>query len=266
VLPEGGEETTDAIRRSGGEAIFVRTDVSKADQVAAMVQAVLRTYGRLDCAANNAAVLGVEAPTAEYPEEAWQRVLAVNLTGVWLCMKHEIPPMLRLGRGSIVNTSSVVGAVGFTSICAYVAAKHGVVGLTRAAALDYAEQGLRINAVLPGFTDTPMVHRAGGTAGSEMRRILASLHPMQRIAQPEEIAEAALWLCSDAASFVTGHAMAVDGGYLAHQCRSLPHMPRTRSCWAGSLCTRHWWAAPVSLHSCRRSCRRHGAARAIASY
>jgi NAD(P)-dependent dehydrogenase (short-subunit alcohol dehydrogenase family) len=165
---------------------------------------------------NNAGVLGVEAPFVDYPEDVWHRVLAVNLTGVWLCMRREIRAMLRSGRGSIVNTSSVVGAVGFTSIGAYVAAKHGVLGLTRAAALEYAEQGLRVNAVLPGFTETPMVERAEGSADSEMRRILAGLHPVQRLAQPSEIAEAIVWLCSDAASFVTGHAMAVDGGYLAH--------------------------------------------------
>jgi NAD(P)-dependent dehydrogenase (short-subunit alcohol dehydrogenase family) len=216
VVPEGGEETVGEVRRAGGEASFVRADVTKPDEVEAMVRGVLRAFGRLDCAFNNAGILGVEAPTAEYPEEVWHRVLAVNLTGVWLCMKHELRAMLRLGRGSIVNTSSVVGEVGFTAFCAHVAAKHGVLGLTRTAALEYAERGIRVNAVLPAFIDTPTVDRAAGPAGSETRRILASLHPMQRIGRPEEVAAAALWLCSDAASFVTGHTLAVDGGYLAH--------------------------------------------------
>jgi NAD(P)-dependent dehydrogenase (short-subunit alcohol dehydrogenase family) len=215
-VSDEGEDAAAEIRRAGGQALFMRVDVSKADQVETMVQATIKSYGHLDCAVNNAGVLGVEAPLADYPEEVWQRVLSVNLTGVWLCMKWEIPAMLRLGRGSIVNTSSVVGAVGFTSIGAYVAAKHGVLGLTRAAALEYAEQGVRINAVMPGFTDTPMLQRSAGTADSDVRRILAALHPMQRIAQPSEIAEAIVWLCSDASSFVTGHTLAVDGGYLAH--------------------------------------------------
>ena len=172
-------------------------------------------YGRLDCAHNNAGIEGARAALHEYPAEAWDRVLAVNLTGLWRCMQQEIRQMLAQGGGAIVNTASVAGLVGSVSgICAYNASKHGVVGLTQTAALEYARRGIRVNAVCPGFVVTPMLDRLlGGDAALTAR--FAAAQPTGRYATPEEIAAAVVWLCSDAASYVTGLAMPVDGGYLA---------------------------------------------------
>ena len=202
------------ITEKGGEAIFVRTDVSKAVEVQALISTAVETYGRLDCAHNNAGISGGgRALTAEYPEETWHQVIAINLTGVWLCMKYEMPHMLRQGSGAIVNTASAWGLVGAPGASAYVASKHGVVGLTKTAALEYAQQGIRVNCVCPGVIHTPMTER--GLSDPERRpRIIAS-EPMGRVSTPEEIAEAVVWLCSDASSFVTGHTMTVDGGYVA---------------------------------------------------
>lgn len=217
VAVEGGEETVRQIEAAGGEAAFVRADVSKAAEVEALVKSAVETFGRLDCAVNNAGIEGALAPTADYPEEDWERVLAVNLTGVYLCMKHEIPRMLEAGGGSIVNVASILGMVGFATAPAYTAAKHGVVGLSKVAALDYSAQGIRVNTLCPAFIETPMVMERGIEAGThpEAYRQLAELHPIGRLGKSEEIAEAAIWLCSDAASFVTGHAMMADGGYVA---------------------------------------------------
>ncbi len=212
---EGGEETVKAIRTAGGEAVFIRADVSRADEVQALVGRVVETYGRLDCAHNNAGIGGSGALTADYLQEDWDQVLRVNLTGVWLCMKYEIPVMLAQGRGSIVNTASVAGLAGAPRLSAYVASKHGVVGLTRTAALEYARAGLRINAVCPGWTRTPMVESALAARPYLQEAQIIESEPIGRMATPEEIAEAVVWLCSDAASFVTGHAMAVDGGLMA---------------------------------------------------
>ena len=211
----GGQETVVMIRDQGGTAIHVTGDVSRDAEVAQLTDATIRTYGRLDYACNNAGVEGTQAPTADYPADQWDRVLAVNLTGVWLCMKHEIPAMLANGGGAIVNMASILGVVGFANAAAYTAAKHGVIGLTKVAAIEYATQGIRVNAVCPAFIATPMLERAGITEGTERYAMLAGLHPIKRLGTPEEIAEAVLWLCSDKASFVTGHAMLVDGGYVA---------------------------------------------------
>jgi len=211
---EGGQQTVHLITEMGGEAIFVRTDVSKAVEVQALLSQAVATYGRLDCAHNNAGISGGRhALTAEYPEETWHQVIAVNLTGVWLCMKYEIPQMLQQGGGVIVNTASVAGLIGGRGLAAYVASKHGVVGLTKTAALEYAQQGIRVNCVCPGVIQTPMTAR--GLSDPERRARIIASEPMGRVGTPEEIAQAVVWLCSDAASFVTGHTMTVDGGYVA---------------------------------------------------
>lgn len=217
IAVEGGEETVRAIVEAGGEAAFVRADVSNAAEVEALVGAAVESYGRLDCAVNNAGIEGVLATTAEYPEETWNRVLGINLTGVFLCMKHEIPRMLEAGGGAIVNVASILGLVGFATAPAYTAAKHGVVGLTKVAALDYSALGVRVNALCPGFIETPMVMERGVEAGThpEVYQQIAELHPIKRLGRPQEMANAAVWLCSDASSFVTGHALTADGGYVA---------------------------------------------------
>jgi NAD(P)-dependent dehydrogenase (short-subunit alcohol dehydrogenase family) len=211
---DGGQQTVHMITENGGEAIFVRTDVSQAVEVQALISKTVETYGRLDCAHNNAGIAGgVRALTADYPEERWHQVIAVNLTGVWLCMKYEIPQMCSQGSGAIVNTASAWGLVGAPGASAYVASKHGVVGLTKTAALEYPQQGIRVNCVCPGVIETPMTER--GLSDPELRARLLASEPIGRVGTPEEVAETVVWLCSDAASFVTGHAMSVDGGYVA---------------------------------------------------
>src|SRR6266568_865170 len=210
----GGHQTVQMIKENGGEAIFVRTDVSQAVEVQALISKAVETYGRLDCAHNNAGIAGgVRALTAEYPEDRWQQVIAVNLTGVWLCMKYEISQMLHQGGGTIVNTASAAGLVGGRGMSAYVASKHGVVGLTKTAALEYAKQGIRVNCVCPGYIQTPMT--APGMEDPERMALMLASEPVGRMGNPEEVAETVVWLCSDAASFVTGHTMTVDGGYVA---------------------------------------------------
>ncbi|HBY97662.1 MAG: SDR family oxidoreductase [Ardenticatenaceae bacterium] len=211
---EGGEETAQLIREAGGDAIFVKTNVADAGDVEALVHAAVDRYGRLDCAFNNAGLEGQGGPTAECTEENWDTIMAVNLKGVWLCMKYELRQMLKQGRGVIVNTASAAGLVAWQDYAAYTASKHGVVGLTRCAAVEYADKGIRINAVCPGTIDTAMVQRLTG-GDPEKRKLFDQSHPMGRMGKPEEIAEAVAWLCSDAASFVTGHAMSVDGGLVA---------------------------------------------------
>ena len=216
---DGGQQTVHMITEQGGEAIFVQTDVTQATAVEALISKTVATYGRLDCAHNNAGISGAgiggehRALTAEYPDERWHQVIAINLTGVWLCMKYEIAQMLTHGGGTIVNTASAAGLVGLPYASAYVASKHGVVGLTKTAALEYAQQSIRVNCVCPGYIATPMT--APGMQDPErMARIMGS-EPVGRVRQPEEVAEAVIWLCSDATSFVTGHTMTVDGGYVA---------------------------------------------------
>ena len=214
VNTEGGRETVAMIERGGGEAIFTHTDVSKANDVEAMVNQAIEVYGRLDCALNNAAIPGVAGITHQYPEDSWDSVIAVNLKGVWLCMKHEIQHMLERGGGAIVNMASIVGLIAWPGSPAYNAAKHGVVGLTQSAALEYAQEGIRVNAVCPSWVRTPMFESTV-SINPELEASLLAVEPFGRLAEPEEVAEAVLWLCSDAASFVTGHAMPVDGGYMA---------------------------------------------------
>jgi NAD(P)-dependent dehydrogenase (short-subunit alcohol dehydrogenase family) len=191
----------------------VRADVTRADEVAALVETAVASYGGLDCAFNNAGIGGDAGLTHEYPEQEFRRVIDVNLVSVWLCMKAELGQMLRQGGGAIVNTASVLGLVGFQHGPAYVAAKHGVVGLTRAAALEYAAHKIRVNAICPGWTLTPMT--AEEAASPELSAQVIARHPLGRFGTPEEMAEAATWLCSDAASFVTGVALVSDGGYTA---------------------------------------------------
>jgi NAD(P)-dependent dehydrogenase (short-subunit alcohol dehydrogenase family) len=211
---EGGEETLRLVRKAGGEALFVKCDVSVPAQTDALVRKALQAYKTLDCAFNNAGIEGEQAPTADCSEKNFDRVIAVNLKGVWLCMSAELKVMAPRKTGAIVNCSSVAGLVGFAGIPAYTASKHGVLGLTRAAALEYATSGIRINAVCPGVIQTPMIERF--TKGDDRARArLAAGEPVGRVGRPEEVAAAVLWLCSDAASFVTGHPLVVDGGWVA---------------------------------------------------
>jgi NAD(P)-dependent dehydrogenase (short-subunit alcohol dehydrogenase family) len=214
VTVEGGEETVALIKKAGGEAIFVKTDVSKAAEVEALVQTTVATYGRLDCAHNNAGIAGKSKTVVDDTEDNWDRILAINLKGVWWCMKYEITQMLKQGGGAIVNTASDAGLIGVRRGGAYVASKHGVVGLTKTAALEYAKAGIRVNCVCPGPIDTPMLQGIGGRNQPMIDRMLKS-QPNGRLGKPEEIAEAVVWLCSEAASFVTGLPMPVDGGYMA---------------------------------------------------
>jgi len=212
VSEQGNNETVRMIESQGGSALAVRCDVTRAEDVKAALAKAVEAFGRLDFAFNNA---GIEprnpAPTADYDEAEWNRIIDIDLRGVFLCMKYEVPLLLKQGGGAIVNTSSGAGLIGIKGSPAYTAAKHGVIGLTRAAALDYAAQNIRINAVCPGYIDTPMMTRfTGGTA--EGRAKVISEEPIARMGRPEEIANAVLWLCSDASSFTVGHALVVDGG------------------------------------------------------
>ena len=216
MAEEGGEQTVRAIRDAGGDARFVRCDVSIAADVEALVAAAVRAFGRLDCAFNNAGIAGAQRKTADYDEDEFDKIIAVDLKGVWLCMRAEIRQFIaQKSPGAIVNTASAAGLVASHSMPAYTAAKHGVVGLTKCAALEYARSGIRINDVCPGVVDTPLVEGmvAGSVRSSRLR--LDEVEPIGRKARPEEIAEAVVWLCSDAASFVTGCSMSVDGGLTA---------------------------------------------------
>ena len=210
---KGGNETVEAIRGMNGDAIFVRADVSKPEECEAMVTATLEQYGRLDIAFNNAGIGGESALTADYSIEGWQNVITINLSGVFYCMKYEIPAMLNSGGGAIVNMASILGQVSFENSSAYVAAKHGVVGLTKNAAVEYAKQGLRINSVGPAFIRTPLI--AGIEKNEQARDLLISLHPLGRLGESQEVAEMVIWLSSEKASFVTGAYYPIDGGYLA---------------------------------------------------
>ena len=211
---EGGEETVGLIRENGGDAVYLRTDVSQAVEVEAMVQAAAEAYGRLDYAFNNAGVVQtVNTGIVDSREEDWDLSLNVNLKGVWLCMKYEIPLMLKNGGGAIVNSSSILGVVAKDSSTAYTASKHGVVGLTKTAALQYAEKNVRVNGVGPGYTRTAMIGER--LSDPEWEATFTALHPLGRLGTPEDVAEAVVWLCSDKASFVTGHILMIDGGYVA---------------------------------------------------
>jgi NAD(P)-dependent dehydrogenase (short-subunit alcohol dehydrogenase family) len=214
-----GAETVELATAEGGEAAFLRVDVTSENDVAAMVAFATERFGRLDYALNNAGHGGPPAYTADYERADWDRLVALNLTGTWLCLKHEIPAMLGGGGGAIVNTASTFGLVAVPGMCAYVATKHAVVGLTKAAALEYSAQGVRVNAICPGATRTPQLEAFWAMIDPEdpeaVGRDFAAREPIGRLGAPEEIAEAVVWLCSDAASFVTGHPMAVDGAWLA---------------------------------------------------
>lgn len=209
-----GDDTVGAIKGIGGEAIFVKADVSQSVEVRAMVERTVEAFGRLDYAYNNAGVESCQKLTADCTEDDWDRAIGVNLKGVWLCMKYEIPQMLKQGKGAIVNAASIAGLRGRARRADYVASKHGVVGLTKAAALDYVTSGIRVNAVCASMTRTPFVERLFAKQPSAEAEATGRI-PMGRLANPDDIAAAVLWLCSDAASFVTGHAMIVDGGTLA---------------------------------------------------
>ena len=213
-VPEGAQKTAAMIKEAGGEASCVAADVSIAAQVETAVRKTVETYGRLDCAFNNAGIEGTMADTTASPEDAFDRTIAINLKGVWLCMKYELPQMLKQGGGAIVNTASTLGLVAIEGASAYTASKHGVVGLTRTAALEYAQKNIRVNCVCPGFIRTPMIERAldKNMVGEDQ---MIAIEPIGRLGKPEEIAEGVLWLCSDAASFVTGHTLTIDGAWTA---------------------------------------------------
>jgi NAD(P)-dependent dehydrogenase (short-subunit alcohol dehydrogenase family) len=212
---EEGEETVHLIRQAGSDGLFIKTDVAKAADVRTMVEKTVATYGRLDYAFNNAGVVEPKpGPLVEQTEEAFDQIVNVNVKGVWLSMKYEIPEMLKHGGGAIVNMSSVAGMVGFPGVGIYVASKHAVIGLTKTAALEYSKSGVRVNAVNPAAIETDMLaHVTGGNA--EAMAQMGAMHPIGRIGKPEEVADAVIWLCSDKASFVTGHSLLVDGGLTA---------------------------------------------------
>jgi NAD(P)-dependent dehydrogenase (short-subunit alcohol dehydrogenase family) len=214
INSEGGENVVEAIRQAGGDANFVRTDVSKAEDVEAMVARTVALYGRLDCAYNNAGILGEIVPLVDQSEAAWDRTLATNLKGTWLCMKYEVMQMLKQGGGAIVNTTATSAVKGSPNRSAYSASKAGVIAISKGAAIEHAELGLRINVICPSHTRSPMLQQIFELRPELEATFIASA-PMARIAAPEEVAEGALWLCSDASSFVTGHVLAVEGGYLA---------------------------------------------------
>jgi len=214
VDTDGGSETVETIRDDGGEATFVATDVSDRDEVNAMVDEAVDRYGGLDFAFNNAGIEGRNDSLVDQSDDDWERVIDINLKGVFLGLQAEIPAMLDDGGGVIVNTSSIAGVVGFQGVSPYVASKHGVIGLTKTAALEYGREGVRVNAISPGVIRTPMIERSA-TADPEMVEGISEATPMGRIGEPAEIGDAAVWLCSDDASFVTGETMVIDGGYVS---------------------------------------------------
>jgi len=211
IQEEAGKATTESIVAAGGKAIFFKTDVSKPEEMEALVNFAINTYGKLDVAVNNAGIGGELNPIADMSIEGWQKVIGINLNSLFYGMKYQIKAMLKNGSGSIVNISSILGSVGFAGSAGYTAAKHGAVGLTQAAALEYSAQGIRVNAVGPGFIETPLLD----ALDAEMKKQLVALHPIGRLGKSEEVAELIYWLSSDKSSFVTGSYYPIDGGYLA---------------------------------------------------
>lgn len=209
---EAGKKLAEEVKSKGGEAIFVKADSSSAEDNKRVVDEAVKAYGKLDVAVNNAGIGGDAATVGDYPIESWNKVIGINLSGVFYGMKYQIEAMLKNGGGSIINVASILGQVGFAQSSAYVAAKHGVVGLTKNGALEYATEGIRVNAVGPGFIKTPLIDQH---LDQETQDFLASKHAMQRLGKPEEVAEMFAWLASDKSTFVTGAYYAVDGGYLA---------------------------------------------------
>jgi NAD(P)-dependent dehydrogenase (short-subunit alcohol dehydrogenase family) len=213
VDDDRGQRVAREIQAAGGKAIFIRADASKGDDVQKLVQGTVKTFGRLDACFNNAGIGGPMKLTAELSEDEWRKVIETNLTSVFLCMKHELPELMKHG-GAIVNNASILGAVAFPTASAYTASKHGIIGLTKATAAEYATQNVRVNALCPGFIETPMLDQAGVTKPEVLTPLLAKV-PMSRLGRPEEMATAVLWLCSAESSFVTGHSLFADGGYVA---------------------------------------------------
>ena len=209
----GGHETVNSIQNEDGEAVYIHADVSKPEDCMRLVGQSLAKYDRLDFACNNAGIGGEQNPVAQLSVEGWNRTLAINLSGVFYCLRYEIQAMLKNGGGSIVNMASILGQVGFAGAAAYVSAKHGVVGLTQTAALEYSKSGIRVNAVGPAFIRTPMIEAVTADPGAS--QALTAAHPIGRLGEPEEVAELVIWLNSDKASFVTGNYYPADGGYLA---------------------------------------------------
>ena len=209
------KESEKVVNMINEKTLSIKADISREKEVEQLIRFAVDAFGGIDIACNNAGVGGELSPTADYTVEEWDRVIGVNLRGQWLCMKYQIPEMLKRGGGAIVNVASILGKVGFANAPAYVAAKHGLVGLTKSAALEYSAKGVRVNAIAPAFIETPMLERAGLTTDQDAKKQLVSMHPIGRLGQPEEVAHAIVWLSSDEASFVTGHTLLVDGGYTA---------------------------------------------------
>jgi NAD(P)-dependent dehydrogenase (short-subunit alcohol dehydrogenase family) len=211
INEEAGWKTVEEIKKKKGHAIFIKCDVSIELDVKKLVEKTLEHYGQLDFAYNNAGIEGAQISPVEMTNENWNRIIDINLKGVWLCMKYEIPAMIKNGKGSIVNCSSIAGLVGFEQACAYVASKHGVIGLTKSVAIEYAKKNIRINSVCPGVIKTPMLDRF--TKGDDS--MFSHLNPMDRLGKPEEVSECVLWLSSDKSSYVTGQDIVVDGGWVS---------------------------------------------------
>lgn len=212
IVEENGQKVAEQIKQSGGEAFFIKADTAKPEDNEALVKQTVEKYGALHISCNNAGIGGPASPVGEYPLDGWDKVISINLNGVFYGMRYQIPVILSSGGGAIINMASILGQVGFANSAAYAAAKHGVVGLTQTAAVEYASKGLRINAIGPGFINTPLIEKS---LDETARQALVGLHPIGRLGEPDEVAELVLWLSSDKASFVTGSYYNIDGGYLA---------------------------------------------------